>query len=296
MNFSAHPGAITRVCPPMNRFLRAPLALGLLTFAGCAASPQGAPTPRSLAASFAAGHAYDDAQLALQSGDDARLAAAGRNYTRALNQIPGSAPLREVFTGVVPQLVESGMTLDLQAQVAAPLDSARLGERALQKYRAASALLPRDPAPGSVDGQWLNAIGYSLAERGTSRADLLRAEQLTRLALAEWDRQIKKLSANDPRRANLEAGRFSGPLDSHAWALFRLGRFEEAVKQQEKVMDFARENPDVLTAELPFHLAEIYRALGRDEDARREYNAALTLNPNPELTFKIDAALNGKIV
>lgn len=280
----------------MNRFQWAPFALGTLLFAGCAASTQKASAPQSLAASFAAGRAYDGAQLALQSGNQARLAADARTYARALDHISGSAPLREVFADAVPQLVASGLTLDMQARVAAPLDSARLGAQALEKYRAANAFLPAKPAPGSIDGQLLNAVGYSLAERGTARADWVRAEQLTRLALVEWDRQIKKLPVGDARRAQLEARRFVEPLDSHAWALFRLDRFKDALKAQEKVMDFARQNPDYLTAELPFHLAEIYRALGRDEDARREYSAALALKPSPELAFKIDAAFNNKIV
>ncbi len=270
-----------------------PLGLGLaLAIAGCA-NTSGTSKARSLAASFAAGRAYDRAQGAIKSGDDARFGAAGRDFNRAQNQISGAKGLSRVL---VPQLVSAAMQLDNTAAQLASLDDApRLRARALQKYRAANALLPAHPAPATVDAVTLNAIGYALADRGTSRADWTRGAQLTRLSLDEWDRQAKGLSKNDPRRAQIEAARMQ-TLDSNAWALFRLGRFKQARRQQERVMSFARKNPKFPTAELPFHLAEIYRALGRDDDAKLQYQAAQDLAPDAQLALQIDAALNAKIV
>lgn len=92
---------------------------------------------------------------------------------------------------------------------------------------------------------------------------------------------------------NLEAARTIGALDSYAWALFKLGRISEALEKQEKVMAFAEENPGQLNAEIPFHMAEIYRAAGRDEEAQEQYSQALQLGPDPELLLRIDSALNG---
>lgn len=299
MNWRAPRRGLARPFFAMNRFLWLG-ALGL-ALAGCAANPtansaRNAPSARGLAASFAAGRAYDRAQSALKGGDDAALVAAGRAYERALAKMPRNAKLSGVFAGAALNLVARATILDAQASIAAPTERPALRAQALAKYHAASAFLPAQPAPGSVDANTLNAVGYSLAERGTSRADWQRAEQLTRLSLAEWDKKMKSLAKDDPKRLQMEAARTIGPLDSHAWALFRLERYQEALEQQERVLKFARTNSIKLTADVPFHLAEIYRALGRDEDARREYEAALALNPDAELALKIDAALTGKIV
>ena len=267
-------------------------ALGLgIAMAGCASKQAGAPA-NGLAASFAAGRAFDRAQSALRSSSDTEFGRAGRDFNAALAQLPRQ---NNGLSGVLAaQLASAAIQLDTQAQ-GWSYGATALRERAMRKYRAANAALPAQIAPGAVDAFTLNAVGYALADRGTNRADWTRAAQLTRLSLDEWDRRAKLLGANDARRASLQAAR-NNTLDSHAWALFRLGQWKQARKEQERVMAFARANPSVLGPELPYHMAEIYRALGRDDDATREYQAALDLNPDPELALKIDAALNGKIV
>ena len=275
----------------MNRYLFGLGALGLSLLAGCATQPTAPTDARGLAASFAAGRAYDNTQSALRSGDDAGLRQSSAQYARASARIKDG---QELGKAVWP-IVVAGMRLDRQSNAALLVDRPRLQAQALTKYRAAGAFLPANPTPGSVDADTLNLVGYQLADRGTTRADWERAEQLTRLALAEWDTQLKSVAKDDPKRLQMETERTIGPLDSHAWALFRLGRYKEALKQQEKVLKFARSNSVPLTADVPFHLAEIYRALGRDEDARREYEEALSRNPEPELLLQIDAALNAKV-
>ena len=274
------------------------LASGL---AGCAGPAGRAPRSeaRELAASFLAGRAFDRSEVALKSDNTEALRRAGRDYARASGLIEDKGVL---LRGVLPLSLE-GMQLDDMAKSAPPSQRRDLLKRALKNYRAASALLPTDPKPGSVDAITLNMVGYPLADRGTTRADWQRAAQLTRLSLAEWDRQIALLPPGSAERLNAQAARTLGALDSYAWSLFKLGRTQEAVQKQEAVVAFVRAHPEVVSspqsqysAEIPFHMAEIYNSAGREEEAGEQYRTALDINPTPELLQRIDIALNAASV
>ena len=274
----------------MKRFLFAlPVAAVVaVALAGCSA--QNAPAPaRGLAAAFVAGRAFDRSQTALKSGDDAALQNAGRKYARAAGHLENQGVL---LAGVQPATV-AAMRLELQAKYAPLRQRAALMQRALEKYRAVSAFLPANPKPGQVDAETLNMVGYPLADRGTTRADWERAAQLTQLSLDEWQKQIEAAAPDSRERLQLQAARTVGALDSNAWALFKLGRIDEALRKQERVMAFAQKYPNQINAEIPFHMAEIYRAAGRDDDALEQYRRALDLGPDPELLLRIDSALNG---
>ena len=269
----------------MKRFLLA-LPCALL-FAGCSAQTPTNET-QSLASAFIAGRAFDRTQTSLKSGDDKALQNAGRTYTRAATQIENKGVL---LAGVGP-LSDAAMRLEAQAKEAPLSQRGALMQRALEKYRAVSAFLPANPRPGQVDAQTLNMVGYPLAERGTTRADWERAAQLTQLSLDAFDAQIKA-ATNNKDRLQIEADRTFLALDSNAWALFKLGRIKEALKKQEKVMAFAEKFSNKLNPEIPYHMAEIYRAAGRDDDAREQYIRALNSNPDAELLLRLDSALNG---
>lgn len=278
------------VISSMKRFLFAlPLAVAAaVALSGCSAQTP-ADEARSLAASFVAGRAFDRSQSALKSGDDAALKNAGRSYGRAARAIEDKGVL---LVGV-QSVTAAAMQLEAQAKFAPLSQQNAMFARALEKYRAASAFLPTNPKPGEVDADTLNMVGYPLADRGTTRADWERAAQLTKLSLAESDKQIEASAPGSRERLQLEAGRTLGALDSHAWALFKLGKINEALEKQEKVIAFVAKNPGTLSAEIPYHMAEIYRAAGRDDDAREQYGQALQLSPDPELLRRIDSALNG---
>ena len=260
-----------------------------LTLAGCgASSTQTTANPaRGIAASFVAGRAFDRSQSALKSGNEAALQAAGRRFASAAQDIDDRGIL---LAGVKP-ISQAGTILELRAKYSPLAQREVLLKQALAKYRAASAFLPADPKLGSVDADTLNQVGYPLADRGTTRADWERGAQLTRLSLAQWDKQINALSPDDPQRQRLQAARTVGALDSYAWSLFRLGRVGEALQKQEKVMAFVRENPNSMSAEVSYHMAEIYRAAGREDEAEEQYRAALGLSPDPELAANIEVAL-----
>ena len=274
----------------MKRFIFAlPLAVATaVALAGCSAQTP-ADEARSLAASFVAGRAFDRSQSAIKSGDDAALKNAGRSYARAARAIED----RGVLLVGARSVSDAAVQLEAQAKYAPLSQQSAMFARALEKYRAASAFLPANPKVGEVDADTLNRVGYPLADRGTTRADWERAAQLTQLSLDESARQIKASTPGSRERLQLEAGRTLGALDSNAWALFKLGRIGEALAKQEKVMAFVAKNPGTLSAEIPYHMAEIYRAAGRDDDAREQYGQALQLGPDPELLRRIDSALNG---
>ncbi len=278
----------------MKRFtLLLPIAALILSGCGATSTQTPAAEMRGLAASFVAGRAFDNTQLALKSADNAKLQRAGRQYGNALTAIDDKGRLLDGIATVTAAAQE----LENDAKEASLAHRDALLQRALAKYRAASAFLPANPKPGTVSASTLNMIGYPLADRGTTRADWQRAAQLTKLSLAEWDKQIKALAPDDKERLDLQAARTLGALDSYAWALFRLGRVGEAEKAEEQVIAFVRQHPVIINtgqynAEIPYHMAEIYRAAGREDDAEEQYKTALDLNPDLELFDRIEIALN----
>lgn len=106
----------------------------------------------------------------------------------------------------------------------------------------------------------LNFLGYSLAEEGR---ELPRAEALIRRAL-----ELKP-----------QAGYI---LDSMGWVLFQQGRAAEALPYLEQAL--AVEGDDPVIHE---HLGDAYAVLGRDEDARAAWSAALELAEDAEAVKRL---------
>lgn len=113
----------------------------------------------------------------------------------------------------------------------------------------------------------LNYVGYSLAE---DNHDIERA-----LALIE--------------RAITLAPDAGYIQDSHAWVLYRLGRYEEAWQSILKAIALTRLNTGVNQEEPTIyeHAGDIAKALGKTEDAKQMYTRALELSPeHPEAIQK----------
>lgn len=133
--------------------------------------------------------------------------------------------------------VEEASKLDISAR-AAGISSTRKAEldaQSAQKYRLALRL---SPDFSSQDHNMLNALGYFLADRGTSTADFTLAEKLTRRSLQRMDEleksQLSLLASPEFSftRANVR--------DSLAWSLYRQKRFAEARREQQKALHDAR--------------------------------------------------------
>ncbi len=122
----------------------------------------------------------------------------------------------------------------------------------LDKIDEAEAQLRRVVELKPDDAQALNALGYTLVDRTTRTSE--------GLALIE---KAHKLSPDDPFI-----------LDSMGWALFRLGRYDEAETYLRRAM---KERPD---AEIAAHLGEVLWAKGDRERAQEVWQSQLKTTPD----------------
>jgi tetratricopeptide (TPR) repeat protein len=154
--------------------------------------------------------------------------------------------------------------------------------RAVTAYRQALALNPKDSrvyygigvsydklgntdssiaafrkviALDSTDASAYNYIGYLYADRGIHLEEALGL--------------IRKALAIEP-----ENGFF---IDSIAWAYYKLGRYEEAEREQEKACRIVQDDPA-----LREHLGDIYQARGKVPEAHAQWQRALELDPKNE--------------
>lgn len=102
----------------------------------------------------------------------------------------------------------------------------------------------------------LNALGYTLADKGTTPEDFDRAVELTRKAL--------NITPDDPLI-----------LDSYGWALFKKNDLQGARRVLREAVDADPDEPD-----LRYHLGVVYGQLGMIDDARLELERSLVLNPD----------------
>lgn len=108
----------------------------------------------------------------------------------------------------------------------------------------------------------MNDLGYLWADQGKH---LQRALRMTRAAVAA-----------EPENAAYR--------DSLGWALYRLGRYEEALRELEQAA--GRESPDPVILD---HLGDVYLAVGRVADARQTWQRALKALEQGEDPAKVEA-------
>lgn len=140
--------------------------------------------------------------------------------------------------------------------------------KALRAYREAHRLLPNDPFTR-------NNLGYLLAERGTTAAEFEEAVRLTRAVVEKYpDEPIF--------------------LDSFGWALFQ--RNDAAQKDREGAEWRLRQAVDAAPelAECRYHLAVVYDALDKHDDAQREAERAVILKPDYGEAIALWDRLRGK--
>ncbi|HEX8551290.1 MAG TPA: hypothetical protein VF681_07005 [Abditibacteriaceae bacterium] len=228
---------------------------------GCAAKES--PLVRDVARAILTARADEQTRSALRSGDDAKLRAAIDEAARldtqnnaGKNTLSGAA----LRLRTAEDLVVAGVRAEIGIKDS-PMAAIRVAQSdAAANHRRALAISPDFP---SKDSQLLNALGYFLADRGTSREDFLKAEKFTRRAVA-------LLTSKTP-----DAGR-ANTRDSLAWALFKLGRLEEAEKEQREAIREARETKN-MGAELALHFGEILAKAGKKDEARAALKEAIAL-------------------
>lgn len=121
-------------------------------------------------------------------------------------------------------------------------------------FRKALELNPSHP-------QVLNYLGYSLVEK---RENLDEALEL-----------IEQAVAASPNSGYI--------IDSLGWALYRLGRYEEAVPHMEKAVELMAVDPVVND-----HLGDVYWAVGRIREAEFQWARALSFIDHGETTEDAD--------
>lgn len=118
-------------------------------------------------------------------------------------------------------------------------------DRAEADLRQALALQPDQP-------QVLNYLGYSLVEKGQKLEE----------ALAMIERAVA---------ARPEDGFIT---DSLGWALYRMGRYQDAVEPMERAVGLEAVDPVIND-----HLGDVYWAVGRQMEARFQWRRALSFGP-----------------
>ena len=104
------------------------------------------------------------------------------------------------------------------------------------------------------------------------------------LALFYADHDIKLPEALDLARKEFEVRHDIYTWDALAWALYKNGKYDEALKASEKALQFGTRD-----ALLLYHAGAIAERAGRVETARNELRAALKINPHFNLLYS-DAA------
>ena len=124
-------------------------------------------------------------------------------------------------------------------------------------FRQALALDPGQP-------QVLNYLGYSYLERNENLEEALG--------------MIRRAAAAQPDSGYI--------IDSLAWGLFRLGRYDEAVEPMEKASLLEPVDPVVTD-----HLGDVYWAVGRAREAEFQWRRALSFDPEEKDAARIRAKL-----
>lgn len=123
-----------------------------------------------------------------------------------------------------------------------------------QDFRAALALNPGQP-------QVLNYLGYSLVEK--------------QIKLDEALEMIERAVAASPDSGYI--------IDSLGWALYRLGRYPEAVPHMERAVELMAVDPVVND-----HLGDVYWAVGRYREAEFQWSRALSFIDQTQTTEDVD--------
>lgn len=110
----------------------------------------------------------------------------------------------------------------------------------------------------------LNYLGYSWIDQGIN--------------IKEGTRLIEKAVQLKPDDGYI--------VDSLGWALFKQGKYKQAVRYLERAVELKPQDPT-----LNDHLGDAYWRVGREREARFQWSQALTLSPEPEDVVKIKTKL-----
>jgi tetratricopeptide (TPR) repeat protein len=134
---------------------------------------------------------------------------------------------------------------------------------ALRLLRDAVRIAPADSTNARdemVTAMADNALGYTLADQGTTHADYGAAVDQTKHAVD----LMQQAGADQPEI-----------LDSYGWALFKVNDLQGARRVLREAVDADPDEP-----ESHYHLGMVYAQMGRAGDAQLELSRALVLDPD----------------
>jgi tetratricopeptide (TPR) repeat protein len=189
--------------------------------------------------------------LTRSHGQFVEVQAALADALRREERFAEAIPVYTQAIDLIPQQVQRHWTLFYSRGIS----NERAGNwpEAEADFRRALELNPDQP-------QVLNYLGYSFVDRGENLDEALG--------------MIERAVAAQP-----EAGYI---IDSLAWALFRLGRYAEAVEPMERAVLLEPVDPVVTD-----HLGDVYWAVGRKLEARFQWHRALSFEPEEDEAIRI---------
>jgi tetratricopeptide (TPR) repeat protein len=189
-----------------------------------------------------------------------------------------------------PQSPRAQLTLaDMYRQMEKWSDAAR-------EYTAALARIPR-----LEQRHWTIMFGRGVSYERSKQWDKAEADMLKSLELqpdqplvlnylgyswVDMHRNIDQATKMIERAVQLRPND-GAIVDSLGWALYRLGRFEEAVVQLERAVELKGGDP-VITD----HLGDAYWRVGRQEEARFQWRRALGLKPEQDLALQVQRKID----
>lgn len=138
---------------------------------------------------------------------------------------------------------------------------------AIDRWDSAEAAINKGRAIGGDRPEILNFLGYSWIARG--------------LHVKEGMDLARQAMAVSPRSAAI--------VDTLGWGYYKLGDYDQALTYVEQAVQM-----DPSDAEINEHLGDVYKALGRDTEARYEWQRVLTLNASDKATASVKAKLDAQ--
>jgi tetratricopeptide (TPR) repeat protein len=134
-----------------------------------------------------------------------------------------------------------------------------------------------------AEPDFLTALDLLPARPRSPRERVERAQVLNYLAYSWVDMRMNIEKSFEMLREAVAFSPGDGAIvDSLGWAFYRLGRYEDAVRELERAVLLKAGDPTIND-----HLGDAYWKVGRTREARFKWEQALGLNPEPEDIEKI---------
>jgi tetratricopeptide (TPR) repeat protein len=138
-----------------------------------------------------------------------------------------------------------------------------------------------------AEADFLKALSLLPPKPRTGRERAERAQVLNYLAYSWVDMHMNIEKSFDMLREAVSLTPEDGAIvDSLGWAFYRLGKYEDAVRELERAMLLRGGDPTIND-----HLGDAYWKVGRKREAYFKWSQALGLNPEPEDRDKIERKL-----